>query len=111
MGGDEEFPEDFDTSTTESTTTTTMSAPTTVGVTYEGDFETVDDHRAHETTPRTTQATVPPSSAPDICDGHFDAVATLRNELFIFKGAVSDLVLLLVVRIASRPKIARLELF
>ncbi|XP_066996162.2 matrix metalloproteinase-25 [Anabrus simplex] len=50
-------------------------------VTFVGDDETVDDHLRH-TTPR-PRPTVP--AVPDICSGHFDAIALLRSELFVFK--------------------------
>lgn len=54
--------------------------------TYEDDFETVDDHKTHDPTHGIPSTNSP--SLPDICKGHFDAVATLRDELFIFKDQV-----------------------
>lgn len=54
-------------------------------VTYEGDYETVDEHKEHEIIP-TVPTTISPY--PDICEGSFDAVGVLRGELFIFKNEV-----------------------
>ena len=46
-------------------------------LTYVGDVEDIEDHVSkHEMN-------------PDLCSGHFDAVTSLRNEVFIFKGHVS----------------------
>lgn len=45
---------------------------------YEGDYETVDEHKNH-----TKNYTSAPR-IPDICDGRVDAIATLREELFVF---------------------------
>lgn len=53
---------------------------------YDGDCETVDEHKNHD-----TKHTIPDNnfpSMPDICNGKIDAVATLRNELFVFKDQV-----------------------
>lgn len=56
----------------------------TVTINYDGDYDTVDDHR------RKLNVTSgdPSSNIPDICQGHFDAVSVLRNELFFFKDQV-----------------------
>lgn len=64
--------------------TTTKS---TVTINYDGDYDTVDDHRRkfNVTTNEEDQLPV----VPDICQGQFDAVSVLRNELFFFKNQVS----------------------
>lgn len=70
-------------STEITTASSEVSKPTP---TYEDDFETVDDHKTHDPTHGVPSTNSP--SLPDICKGHFDAVATLREELFIFKDQV-----------------------
>ncbi|XP_056648592.1 matrix metalloproteinase-25-like [Diorhabda sublineata] len=46
---------------------------------YEGDYETVEEHKNHDRKNPTSAPRI-----PDICDGRVDAIATLRDELFVF---------------------------
>lgn len=58
----------------------------TVTINYDGDYETVDDHRKKlNATDKDQLPTI-----PDICQGQFDAVSILRNELFFFKDQVFE---------------------
>ncbi|KAI9558628.1 Matrix metalloproteise-24 [Daphnia sinensis] len=57
------------------------TTPRTVTINYEGDYDTVDNHRKKLNVTNGDQS----SKIPDICQGHFDAVSVLRNELFFFK--------------------------
>ncbi|XP_024946353.1 matrix metalloproteinase-17 [Cephus cinctus] len=75
--------------TSEETSTTRYDRSTEgyLGVTFTGDYETVDEHRRHEN--RSDSNSIPDlvnSSVPDICQGSYDAITVLRDELFIFKG-------------------------
>lgn len=56
-------------------------------VSYYGDNESVDDHKEHDDKHKIPKFNTP--SLPNICDGHVDAVATLRKELFVFRDQVS----------------------
>ncbi|VEN59507.1 unnamed protein product, partial [Callosobruchus maculatus] len=65
-----------------STETSTRSKESST-VTYEGDCETVDDHKDHDDRHGVPKTNSP--SLPNICDGKVDAMATLRGELFVFR--------------------------
>lgn len=63
------------------------SSTTSDIVIYNGDDESVDDHKKHDDKHKIPKHSSP--SLPNICDGNINAVATLRNELFVFKDQVS----------------------
>lgn len=70
-------------------TTTTQKAVT---INYDGDYESVDEHRRKfnftSGNGKDADSNVR-EIVPDICQGHFDAVSILRNELFVFKDQVA----------------------
>ncbi|XP_048508022.1 72 kDa type IV collagenase-like isoform X1 [Athalia rosae] len=82
----------------EETTTLESQVETTTKhfhqLTYEGDYETVDDFLRHQsesgrdvsqiTSRHIPRPTLP--SIPDVCEGNFDAISVFRTELFVFKG-------------------------
>lgn len=61
-------------------------------VSYHGDDESVDDHKEHDDKHTVPKLNKP--SLPNICDGHIDAIATLRSELFVFRDKVNISVLI-----------------
>lgn len=71
-------------------------------VSYHGDDESVDHHKEHDDKHKIPKHNSP--SLPNICDGHVDAIATLRNELFVFKDQVSTNSRTLMVLIKSNHK-------
>lgn len=56
-------------------------------VTYEGDNEDVEVHKQHDRKHNIPKTNIP--SLVNLCDGHVDATATLRNELFVFRDQVN----------------------
>lgn len=65
---------------------------TGVTINYQGDYESVDDHKRKFNTSNSDKDEEP-LRIPDICQGHFDAVSILRNELFFFKDQVGPALL------------------
>ena len=83
---DEEYYNEIDVN---AVTTTTQK---TVTINYDGDYESVDEHRRkfNFTTGNGKDGDSNVKEiVPDICQGHFDAVSILRNELFVFKDQVA----------------------
>lgn len=63
----------------------TTESPTVHGITYEGDYESVDDHKKHDDKhgiPRIYENT------SELCTGNYDTISVIRRELYVFKNTV-----------------------
>lgn len=74
------------------------SSSTTTTLTYQGDISN-DEKTKDETTTLTYEGDVDDveehlkkmmSKEMDLCQGHIDAIATIRHEVFVFKGEVME---------------------
>ena len=57
-------------------------------INYVGDYETVEEHLRRLDLSAGSRPHGIPDGIPDICQGNFDALSVLRNELFVFKDKV-----------------------